>query len=401
MRIDPVRIAHVITRMILGGAQQNTLLCCEDLLREYGDDVLLITGPSPGPEGSLLDRGRAGGVPVEIVPSLARPISPWPDIVAYQHLKRVLHGFKPDVVHTHSAKGGILGRAAAWKLHAPAIVHTIHGAPFHPYQSGIARATFRACERWAAHRCHAMISVADAMTRLMVEAGVAPADKFTTIYSGMEVEPLLEAHSLRDQTRRELGYRPEDVVIGKIARLFHLKGHEYVVEAARRVVATVPNVRFLLVGDGLLQDRLHRQIAAAGLDDRFRFLGLVQPQRIPALIAAMDIVVHASLREGLARVLPQALLVGRPVVSYDVDGAREVVLPGVTGFLVPPKNIDELARALEDLARDKQLRARLGAEGRRRFTDQFRHERMTRRIRQLYERLLAGRRIGKRATEGE
>jgi glycosyltransferase involved in cell wall biosynthesis len=384
-----MRIAHVITRLILGGAQENTLLCCEDLMRIHGDQVLLVTGPPLGPEGSLLERARAGGVPTEVVPQLRRSIHPWRDWGSYRQVKRVLRNFRPDVVHTHSAKAGILGRAAASALGVPAIVHGVHGAPFHPYQSRLARTFFRACERWAASRCHAFVSVADAMTELMVQAGVAPREKFTTIYSGMEVEPFLESERHRDRARAELGYRPEHVVVGKVARLFRLKGHDDVIQAARRVVAAEPNVRFLFVGDGLLADQLRQQIAAAGLTGHFQFAGLVPPGRVPQLIAATDIVVHASLREGLARVLPQALIAGRPVVSYDVDGAREVVLPGHTGYLIPPRDVAGLAQAILELSADPPLRERLGTEGRRRFTDVFRHERMTAQLRELYQRLLA------------
>ncbi len=191
-----MRVAHVITRLILGGAQENTLLTCQDLLRVYGDDVLLIAGPGLGPEGSLLERARAGGIPLEIVPSLRRAIHPWRDAVSYRQIKAALRRFRPDVVHTHSAKGGILGRAAAWALGVPAIVHTVHGAPFHPYQGRAGRWFIRTCERWAARRCHALVSVADAMTDLLVHAGVAPRERFTTIYSGMEVEPYLDVRSL-------------------------------------------------------------------------------------------------------------------------------------------------------------------------------------------------------------
>ena len=384
-----MRIAHVITRLILGGAQENTLLSCEDLIRLFGDDVLLITGPALGPEGSLMDRVRAGGVPVEVVRALKRPIHPWRDFRSYYRIKGILRDFQPDVVHTHSAKGGILGRAAAHRLGVPAIVHGVHGAPFHPYQGRGARWLFRACERWAAAKCHAFVSVADAMTDLMVDAAVAPREKFTTIYSGMEVEPLLSSADHRQRVRRELGYQPEHVVVGKVARLFHLKGHQYVIQAARQVVDREPNARFLFVGDGLLAPQLRRQIAQAGLDDHFQLTGLVPPERIPELIAAMDIVVHASLREGLARVLPQALIAEKPVVSYDVDGAREVVIPDQTGYLLPAKSVAEMADALIHLAADPALRQRLGAEGRRRFTDTFRHERMTTELRALYERLLA------------
>ncbi len=365
------------------------MLCCEGAMRDYGDDVLLVTGPALGPEGSLLDRARAGGVPLAIVSSLRRPLHPWRDLASYRKIKTILRGFQPDVVHTHSAKGGILGRAAAWSLGVPAVVHTVHGAPFHPYQDRGARVLFQACERWAAGRCHMLVSVADAMTDLMVAAGVAPREKFMTIHSGVEVEPLLCAAEHRDRVRRKLGYDRRHVVIGKIARLFRLKGHQYVIRAARQVVDAEPNSRFLLVGDGVLRGRLCRQIAKAGLEDHFQLTGLVPPQEIPEFIAAMDIVVHASLREGLARVLPQALIVGRPVVSYDIDGAREVVVPQETGFLLPPRSVDELAEALVDLVRDPPLRERLAAEGRRRLAEPFRHQRTTAELRALYEELLA------------
>jgi glycosyltransferase involved in cell wall biosynthesis len=394
-----MKIAHIITRLILGGAQENTLLTCEGVLRDYGDDVLLITGPPLGPEGSLLNRARANGVPLAIVPSLRRSIHPWRDYVSYRKLKRILREFKPDVVHTHSAKGGILGRAAAWQLGVPTIVHGVHGAPFYPYQNPLVRDFYRRCECWAARRCHAFVSVADAMTDLMVSAGVAPREEFTTIYSGMETDPFLKSDQHRQRVRRELGYADEDVVVGKIARFFHLKGHDDIVSAAEKAVMRRPQLRFLFVGDGLLRQSLESRIRAAGLESHFQCTGLVPPERIPELIGAMDIVVHASLREGLARVLPQGLISGKPVVSYDIDGAREVVIPGQTGYLLPPRDVDGLAKAIDELAADAALRDRLGAEGRRRFADVFRHEHMTRRTRELYERLLGEKASGVRRQE--
>ena len=178
-------------------------------------------------------------------------------------------------------------------------------------------------------------------------------------------------------------------MIGKIARLFHLKGHEYLVRAAAQVVQQCPSVRFLLVGDGLLRPQLEAQIRQAGLSDYFRFTGLVAPERIPELLGAMDVLAHVSLREGLARALPQALISGKPVVSYDVDGAREVTISGETGFLLPPQSVTPLADALIQLALDEDLRHRLGRQGRARFTEQFRHENMTRQLRDLYQKLLA------------
>ncbi len=386
-----MRIAHVITRMIVGGAQENTLFTCEDLIRQHGDDVLLITGPALGPEGDLLAAEQGADVPQLVLPHLRRAIHPGHDLRAYREVKRSLRDFAPDVVHTHSAKGGMLGRLAATSLDVPAVVHTVHGAPFHEFQSRGARSFFRRCETFAARRCHALISVADAMTDQLVAAHVAPREKFTTIYSGMDVAPLLNANTTRQETRRALGFRDDQIVIGKIARLFHLKGHEYLIEAAAEAVGQFPQLRFLLIGDGLLRTKLEAQIAAAGLTEYFCFTGLVAPQRIPSLVGAMDALVHCSLREGLARALPQALIAGKPAISYDVDGAREVVIDGVTGYLLPPQSIRPLAEALVDVARNDQRREAMGKAGQARFTEQFRHEFMTAEIRKLYMRVLESR----------
>jgi len=407
-----MRIAQVITRMIVGGAQENTLLMWLDLVAHYGDEVLLVTGPSVGPEGKLLAQGREGaaragmdlaGFPVArlrfdhqgrdvelqvvTVPSLVRPIDPRLDWQALGDLKRILRAYQPDVVQTRSAKAGILGRLAAWSLKVPAIVHSVEGAPFGPFDPWPRRTFYQWCERYAAGRCHHLVSVADAMTDLLVKARIAPREKFTTIHSGMNVEPFLTAHETRDATRRQLGFSSEHMVVGKIARLFHLKGHEDIVAAAV-VLDHIPNLRFLFVGDGILRGKIQKQIDDAGLHERFHFTGLVPPQQIPGLVGAMAILVHASRREGLARALPQALIAGKPVVSYDVDGAREVCLDNETGFLVRSGNFKDLCQPLQTLIDDEALRDRLGQEGRRRFTDQFRHETMTRHFRELYERLL-------------
>jgi glycosyltransferase involved in cell wall biosynthesis len=384
-----MRIAHIITRMIVGGAQENTLLSCQDAVRLFGDETLLITGPSLGPEGELLERAGELGFPVRLVPSLVRPIHPLQDVRGYRALRALLRDYRPDVVHTHSAKAGILGRMAAWSLQVPAVVHTVHGAPFHPFQSRWVRGVYRECERFAAHRCHHLVSVANAMTDLLVEAGVAPREKFTTIYSGMEVEPFLRSDAGRQAVRESLGIPASAVVIGKIARLFHLKGHTYVIAAARQVIARCPQAHFLFVGDGILRAEFEREITRCGLASHFHFTGLVSPARIPELIGGMDILVHASLREGLARALPQALIAGKPVVSYDVDGAREVVVPGETGFLLPPESVGPLAEALITLAEDVALREKLGRTGRERFTTPFRRETMATELHRLYQRLLA------------
>ncbi len=392
-----LRIVHIITRLILGGAQENTLLTVEGLHHRHKDRVTLVTGPPIGPEGSLLDRAYRQGLDVRVLDTLRRSIHPWRDWLSYRALVELLRELAPDVVHTHSSKAGILGRAAAARAGVPLVVHTIHGPPFHRYERWWRNRLYIAAERRAARHTDAFISVADAMTDQFVAAGIAPRQKFTTIQSGMETEAFLHPPRTRGDVRRELGYGDSDVVVGKIARLFELKGHDDVIAAAAQLVPRLPQLRFLLVGDGLRREELQSRIAAAGLTEHFRFTGLVPPDRVPELLHAMDIVVHCSLREGLARVLPQALIAGRPVISYDVDGAREVVLPGRTGFLLPVGSVDRLAESIEQLARDAALRARMGAAGRALFAGPFRHEHMTERIRALYETLLAqhdGRRTG-------
>lgn len=383
-----MKIAHIITRLIIGGAQENTVLNCEDLIRTFEDDVLLITGPPLGPEGSLMPRiektATSPGVPHVIVPTLHREIELWNDWKAYWDIRRILKEYGPEVVHTHSAKAGILGRVAAHALKIPVVVHGVHGAPFYPYQNPLTRKFYQWCEWYAAKKCDAFISVANAMSELMVQAKIALPGKFHTIYSGMEVEPFLNSAVLREPTRKKLGIRDDEIVIGKIARLFHLKGHEYVIEAAQNLVEKFPNVRFLFVGDGILAEEHKNRVAELGLEKHFLWPGLVAPEEIPAMISAMDIVVHTSLREGLARVLPQALLCGKPVVSFDIDGAREVVLDGITGFLLRPESTDDLSTALLRLLESPSLCAKMGAEGRKRFKVQFDHNVMTQQTRNLY-----------------
>lgn len=382
-----MRIVHVITRLILGGAQENTLLTVEGLHRDYGDDVTLITGPAEGPEGDLFARAEAQGLNVEVMPELVRAIRPRVDWAAYRRLRAAFRRLRPEVVHTHSSKAGIVGRAAAWNERIPTVVHTIHGLPFGPSESPTRNRLYIGLERWAARRCHAIISVCDSMTEQALAAGVGRPEQFETVYSGMDVEAFLRPARPRDEIRRELGLEPQHVAFATVARLFERKGHDDILAAAPGVLAANPDVRFVFVGDGILRDHLIREADRLGVGHALRFTGLVPPDAIPSLLSGVDAVVHPSLREGLARVLPQALIVGRPVISYDVDGAKEVVLPE-TGVLLPPRDIAGLTASILRLAGDPSLRDQMGREGRARFADQFRSETMVRQLRLLYERVL-------------
>ncbi|MBI1869910.1 MAG: glycosyltransferase family 4 protein [Chlamydiae bacterium] len=375
--------------MIIGGAQENTLLTVEGLCQKSNYEVTLITGPEKGPEGDLLDQLQTNpSFQLIIEPSLRRNIHPIRDVVACLKLFFLFRRSHFDIVHTHSSKAGVLARLAAHGARVPVVIHTIHGLPFYPYQNKMINLLYRILERWAARWTDRIITVADAMRDQAVQAKVAPLEKFTTIRSGMNLNPFLRRDYDVTKIRSRLGIGPQDCVIGKIARLFHLKGHEYLIEAAQKVVAQFPEVKFLLVGDGILKESLIEKIKMGNLERNFIFTGLVQPEEIPQLISAMDLVVHVSLREGLAKVLPQALASGKPVISFDIDGAREVVQEGINGFLIPPCDTLSLSEAMIKFLKDADLSHKMGQKGMKFVDPYFRKEYMVEQIEALYSKLL-------------
>ena len=378
-----MRICHVITRLILGGAQENTLLTCEGL-RARGHDVTLVTGPPIGPEGELMTRALGGGYEVRVIDELQREIHPARDLSAYRRLRETLAELRPDVMHSHSSKAGILARRAAAEVGGMKIVHTIHGLAFHRYERWWRNRLYITLERRAARVSDAIISVTDAMTAQSLAAGVGRADQYTTIHSGMEVAAFLQRPPLADELRSLMNLPDDAVLVTQVSRLAELKGHEYILTAAGGIADE--RVHFCLVGDGRLRSAIEARLAAAGLARRFHLTGLLPPEHIPAVMHASDIVVHCSLREGLARAIPQAMLAGRPVVSFDVDGAGEVVDES-TGILLPPKDAAGLQLAIDTLAGSPELRARLGGAGRQRCREQFDHSRMVERIEDVYRKL--------------
>ena len=379
-----MKICHVITRLILGGAQENTLLTCEGLAAR-GHDVTLITGPAIGPEGELMTRAQAGSYRVIVLDEMRREIHPWRDLRTYRRLKALLGELRPDIMHSHSSKAGILARRAGAKLGGCKIVHTVHGLPFHPYQGGLTNRLYVALERRGAKRTDAIICVADAMTAQALAAGVGAPEQYTTIYSGMEAAPYIERTVEADKFRESLDVPDEAVLITQVSRLAELKGHEYLIDAAAQV-AELP-VWFCLIGDGKLREQIEADIRRRGLSGRFRLTGLASPARIPAIMQASDIVIHCSLREGLARALPQAMLAGKPVISFDVDGAPEVV-NDETGILVAPKDAAGLAEAIRRLVGDPDLRSRMGRAGQAACRQRFDHDRMVDRIEAVYGRIV-------------
>ncbi len=379
----------------MGGAQENTLITCR-LLAERGYDVTLITGPALGPEGELFEQTRDQKYKTIVVDKLRRAICPVYDSISFLQIREHLRRLKSDIVHTHSAKAGILGRFAAYSIRGAQygmrntrIVHTIHGLAFHPYQSDMLNKFYISIEKAAAKRTDFFISVADAMTNQALATGIGEPDKFVTAYSAIEEDDFLQPISgeQKKQFRQKYGISENAVVLVTVARLFMLKGHDYIIESAKTLSKKYENVVWLFVGEGNLSEHYKQQVSQLGLSERIKFTGLISPRLIPLAIASSDILVHCSLREGLARTLPQAMLCGRPAISFDVDGAREVLNEN-TGRLVEPKNIEQLTQACAELIENKDLREKLGAAGRESVKDKFAPKTMVDAIEAVYQKLL-------------
>lgn len=382
-----MRVCHVITRLIIGGAQENTILTCEGLA-ERGWKVALLAGPETGPEGSLWKRARAGAYKCEEVPTLVRAVRPRTDKQCINELTTAFQNARPDIVHTHSSKAGVVARIAAHRAGVPIIVHTIHGMSFNRTQPWVTRAAYRALERYCGRRSHAIICVADAMAEQARAARITGDAVVRTIYSGIETERFAPSAASRSTARAAWGVSDDHVVIGTIARLFPNKGYEQLIDAMPAICDALPDARFVWVGDGAAREAYLRRLDIMKLRDRVHLAGLVLPDAVPKLIAGMDILVHLSQWEGLPRAVVQALLMQVPAVTFDNDGAPEVVEHGRTGEVVPLNNIDGVATAVCRLARDPAYREACGRRGRISVITRFDHRRMVEQIDALYRELM-------------
>lgn len=385
---DRIRVLHIITRMIVGGAQENTLLSVVglDAMPEY--EVTLISGIDRGREGELLTQARET-CHLIVLSEMGRSINPFSDLAAFWKLYKLIKAGRYHIVHTHSSKAGVLGRWAAWLARTPLIVHTLHSLVFHDYQPWLINRAWWITKKACAPITDFFISVSDVISEKAIAAGVDKPEKFRTIYSGMELDWFLNADFDSDSVRREFGIPLDAPVVGKIARLFPLKGHDQLMDAAPEIVRLVPNVRFFLIGDGTLLEPLQERASKYGILENFVFAGLIDRERIPEMISAMDVVVHTSLREGLARVLPQSLAMGKPCVSFDIDGAREVVIDDYTGYLVDAFDSENLAQRIALLLNDPEMRKTFGENGKRHVDPNFRAEKMVADISDVYQMLLA------------
>ena len=389
-----LKICHVITRFILGGAQENTLASLVGLA-ERGHDVTLLAGPSCGPEGNLLEQKNLhnSNLPFKFIelPQLVREINPVYDFVAYKKLAAKFEKEKYDIIHTHSSKAGILGRLAASNVRAKKIskvVHTIHGLAFDEHQPFWKNKLYITAEKICAKKSDKIISVCNAMTEQALDAGVGSQNLFTTIYSAFDIEKFISAKALKKSARRKFAIEEKTTVFLFIGRLFNMKGAEDFITLFEKLSEKNDfPVKGILIGDGILRKKLEARVKKSIPNKNITFTGLLPPDEIPEWIAAADVIVHTSLREGLARVLVQALAAGKPVISYDVGGAKEVVKDCENGFIISPSDIDLLIDRAEKLLTDKNLLERMSEKAAQTNLNKFSVKTMVDEIEKVYKQI--------------
>lgn len=381
---ERIRVLHPITRLIVGGAQENTLLTAQ-LLDPDLWDVEVVSGTQTGSEGSLIGHAQKHGVALILEPSLVREVNPIQDLRALFRLARLMRRGKYTIVHTHSSKAGILGRWAAKLAGVPVIVHTVHGWGHHDHQHPLVRAYYIWLEKLTLPITDKLIVVSPLNIDKGLADGIGRAEDYVVIRSGIELDRFGRPQVARDETRANWGIPCDVPLVGTVTRLSPQKGPLDFVRAAAAIAQAVPEAWFMMVGDGPLCDEVKALAAQLGVADRLVLTGLRRD--IPELMAAMDIFVLSSLWEGLPRVLPQAMASGLPIGATAIDGSAEAIEEGVNGLLTPPGEPQRLAEAVIRLLRDPELARRMGAAGRVRAVE-FDVRTMVAQIAGLYQELL-------------
>jgi glycosyltransferase involved in cell wall biosynthesis len=345
----------------------------------------MATGPSDGPEGTLLDRARELGVEPIPIPELVREVSPLRDAAALARLYSLIRRDRFDVVHTHTSKAGVLGRLAARLARVPVVVHTPHGHVFDGYFGPVATRAFASIERALARRTDVLIAISEACRQDHLRLGISTPERFVTIPSGIPKEA---PRTPRATARRVLGATEGEIVVGCVARLAPVKGQHVLLPAFARAARRHPGVRLVLVGDGPARRDLEEQAQRLGLDGSVRFLALRDD--VSELLPSFDMYVQPSLNEGMGRALAKAMVAGLPVLATDAPGPAELV--GTAGVVVPAGDANALAGAIEKVAVDATLRRRLGKAARLRAESFWSEEEMVEAIEGLYLKLLVRRR---------
>jgi glycosyltransferase involved in cell wall biosynthesis len=389
-RSAKIRIVRIFSRLNVGGPSLHVIHLAAGLAPQ-GYDTWLVVGRESEREGSLLDLALARGVNVHALDGLGREIRPLGDLRALIGLWRLLRRFRPHVVHTHTAKAGVLGRLAAIAARVPVVVHTYHGHVLRGYFGPVVSAAFRAIERALGALSSALVTVSDSVKDDLVALGVAPADRIRVVPLGLELDALA-GELPRGGLRREAGIADGEPLVGLVGRLVPIKDVPTFLRAARLLLERRPGVRFSLVGDGEDRAALEAEVLALELTHAVRFHGWRRD--LPAVYGDLDVVVNCSRNEGTPVALIEALAAGRPVVATAVGGTPDLLQRGAFGTLVPAGDAGALADAIDAvLANPEAARARARA-GRAHVLAHHGVPRLLRDLDALYRELLAGRRIG-------
>lgn len=369
------RVLRLMTRLNVGGPAQQALLLTKSLT---GYRTVLAAGTPPAHEGEMTDPA----VDVVRIP-LVRPLDARADARAFMAVRRMIAGLRPDIVHTHMAKAGALGRSAALTLSArPRLVHTFHGHVLEGYFSKGMQRVFIEVERRLANKTDRLIAVSEEIRDSLLELRIGTPDKISVVSLGLPLDrfaaPLPEG-----RLRKALGIPVEAALVGVIARLVPIKDHATLL----RAIAELPGVHLAILGDGESRAEIVRMISELGLTQRVHMAGWWPD--IETAMVDLDVVALTSRNEGTPVSLIEALAAGRPVVATDVGGVRTVVRHEITGLLASPGDASTISGAIQRLLRDRDLAERMAEVGRRDVVERFGHERLLTEIQQLYEEVLA------------
>jgi glycosyltransferase involved in cell wall biosynthesis len=382
------KVLHIITLFSVGGATENTIFTVAGLINK-GLNIDIVTGPHISSEGSMYEITKNLKIPVYTFHNLKRKISPFSDLIVILQLYKFIKKNKYDIVHTHSSKAGVVGRIASWMARTRIIIHHNHANPYHRFQPWYIQRTYKCIEKLSAKLCDKIVAVTQTIVDEMVRDKIAPREKFKVIRSGFNVEMFFKFDTSNDEkTKVKYGISHNDIVIGKIARLSVVKGHIYLLNAFKKICSQLPNIKLVLIGDGENRDHLMNYINENHLNDKVVFTGLVHPEEMPSVISILDVVVHTALLEGLPRVFTQSMLMGKPVIAFDLDGAHEVIEDGKNGYLIEPMNIEMLANKILDLVSDKSKIQKFSEYARNSIKDDFSINAMVENTFNLYQELL-------------
>jgi glycosyltransferase involved in cell wall biosynthesis len=386
---DPIRILRVIARLNVGGPALHVSHLSREL-DQRGYETTLVAGRVGQGEGSMEYFAEELGVQPLYVSELQREISAAPDAFAVHRLVQLIRQFRPDILHTHTAKAGAVGRAAAMlagSARPPVVVHTFHGHVLRGYFTPNRARVFQQIERILAHYSDALIAVSPQVRDDLVGLGVAPAGKIAVIRLGLDLERRVATDpAARAVVRGKLAVPEESFLIGWLGRMTEIKRANDLLTAFARLRKRGVDAHLALVGDGPLRGALEEFAAELGVSDRTRFVGF--RESVGEFYSAFDAVALTSANEGTPVTVIEALASGLPVVATDVGGVADVVRDGRSGFLVAARDVGAIAERLEELAQDPELRTRMGQEGCRYVVPRYSVPRLVEDVDRLYRTLL-------------